>query len=202
MNIINNAQKAKIHVLKTLLRLDDDHYRSMLFEGYRVRSCVHLNMVDAADLIRKMEAWAYSAGVQRNRAKYDQCNGRDDDMATAAQLRKIDVLWRQVSRQTTAKDRGAALNKMIKRITGIDDIRWIEKRHVGKILNTINAMLNQKKKEDERATRDNGPDRTGGKVIFGCISGSGGSRAEPRIGSSGYQEPAYAGHQVSHGIGS
>lgn len=145
MNLINNAQKAKIHVLKARLGLDDDHYRDLLHEGYRVRSCVNLSMVDAADFIHKLETWTYSAGAHR---KYDRFAGRDRDMATPAQLRKIDVLWRQVSRQTTARDRDAALNKMVKRITGINDLRWIEKRHVGKILNTVQTMINQEKRRN------------------------------------------------------
>jgi phage gp16-like protein len=191
VNTINNAQKSKIHVLKELLHLDDDHYRDLLFEGYRVRSCVHLSMTDAADFIHKLETWAYSAGVQCSRRKYDQYDGRSD-MASAAQLRKIDVLWRQVSRQTTATDRNAALNKMVKRITGIDDIRWLEKRHVGKIINTIQIMLRQKEKEINNGNGNHGHDRAGGPTVFRRVSGPRGPGAQPRIGNTGHQKPAHA----------
>ena len=169
MNAINNAQKKKIHVLKARLNLDDDHYRDLLYEGYRVRSCVNLSLVDAADFIGKLEAWTFSAGAQRN--KYEQCAGRSSEMAIPAQLRKIDVLWREVSRQTTTRDRDDALNKMVKRITGIDDIRWIEKRHVGKILNVIQAMLNQKKKEIENG--NHGGNREGSVAFRSGAYGAG-----------------------------
>lgn len=61
-------------------------------------------------------------------------------MATPAQLRKIDIMWRNVSRQKNDIDRQNALQVMIKKITGKDNIRFLTPVDVRKVIKTFENM--------------------------------------------------------------
>jgi len=66
--------------------------------------------------------------------------GRREGMATPAQLRMIEAMWMDVSRMPnhTAKER--ALQGFLKRITGVDDLRFLESWMVQKVVRAITAM--------------------------------------------------------------
>jgi hypothetical protein len=66
--------------------------------------------------------------------------GFREGMATPAQLRKIEAMWMGVSKMPnyTAKER--ALKGFLKRITGVEELRFIESWQVQKIIRALGAM--------------------------------------------------------------
>jgi hypothetical protein len=71
--------------------------------------------------------------------RYDELGYRDG-FATPAQLRMIEAMWMDVSRMPnrTAKER--ALQGFLKRIAGVEDMRFIEGWMVQKVVKAIGAM--------------------------------------------------------------
>ena len=89
------SQIKKIHTLKNVLTLEDEVYREMLM-SYNVQSSKNLSYFDAVLFIRALEDKAVSLNLwQKQPLKY--ANLSRDDMATPAQLRMIEGLWRELS---------------------------------------------------------------------------------------------------------
>ena len=65
-------------------------------------------------------------------------------MATAAQLRKIEVMWFNISRQTNDADREKALTVMLQKITGKSHLRFLTHNDVSKMIKALNAMKKDK----------------------------------------------------------
>lgn len=136
-------QIKKIHTLKGALGLDDGTYRDMLADKYGASSSKGLNVLQAADLIDDLTEKAVSAGVwtvRRGRAKYDDLKGRDKLAATPAQLRMIEAMWRDVSRMTTDEDRAKALRSFVHRIVGVNDLRFLLKADVQRLVKSLENM--------------------------------------------------------------
>jgi hypothetical protein len=140
--MIDRAQTARIHVLKSKLKLDDDSYRALL-SGYGVASSTELSNTAAADVIRAMNALAERNGIDTGRIKrplkYEHLGNRPG-MASPKQLRLVDALWSGVSVQKTDEMRVAALNKFITRITGVAKMEWLEPHHIRSLVRAIKAM--------------------------------------------------------------
>jgi phage-related protein len=144
-------QIKRIHVIKSSLKLSDDSYRDML-SGYGVSTSKHLNFAAAAELIVKMESLLARMRVNnkqrpQSQMKFDDLGDRDE-MASPAQLRKIDVMWRNVSRQPDARSRSVALEKFLQRICGISKMEWLEPGHVKKVIKALERMAEQVKRSD------------------------------------------------------
>ncbi len=75
--------------------------------------------------------------------RYDEL-GRREGMATPLQLRKIEVMWMSVSRMPNYAARERALQGFLKRIAGVDNMRFIEGWMVQKIIRAISAMQRPK----------------------------------------------------------
>lgn len=141
--MIKAHQVRKIHALKGRLGLDDDLYRTRLDQSFNVRSCKHLSEQQAAKFIEELEAAAIAAGVwqARGRQRYQNFAERDDAMASPAQLRKVEAMWAEKSRiKDDPVARRQALDKFCKRITGIERLVWIEKKHVRMLIKAIENM--------------------------------------------------------------
>lgn len=152
---INAKQIKKIHALKNQIGMDDDTYRAALNAQYGVQSCKDLTFVHAARFITDLEQKAgLVSGNGRNppgnsyRRKYENLRERDG-MATPRQLRKIEAMWAGVSRAETEEARAAALRHFLKRIVGLEDLRFLESWQVRKVINALEAMEKQKHKEDK-----------------------------------------------------
>jgi len=142
MTIIPRQIK-RIHVLKSALKLNDDSYRDML-SGYNASSCKSLDFAAAAELIVKMDSLLLRMRVDSSRPqtqkKFDELGDRPG-MASPAQLRKIDIMWRNVSRQTDQKSRDHARDSFIDRICKIKKIEWLEPSHVKMVIKALEKMI-------------------------------------------------------------
>lgn len=119
-----------IHGLARLLGLNDEAYRDMLNDRYHVRSSKELNPQQRFQLIKELREKVHS-----NVQKFN-----DQHLATPRQLRAIEAMWAKVSRATTAADRKKALDAFVKRLTGIDHVRWITMHDAQTLIKAIQAM--------------------------------------------------------------
>ncbi len=73
--------------------------------------------------------------------------GYRDGMAVPFQLRKIEAMWMGVSYQPNRRDKEQALGRFLKRIAGVEHLRFVEDWQVQKIVKAIEAM---KRNQDSR----------------------------------------------------
>lgn len=66
--------------------------------------------------------------------------GRREGMATPSQLRHIEGLWMQVSKMPHRTAKEKALQGFLKRIVGVDDLRFVESWMVHKIVRAMQSM--------------------------------------------------------------
>lgn len=132
-----------IHTLVSKLGMPDEDYRAFL-SGWNVSSSKQLNGVQAKEVIRSLEAMGEKKGVWQSprsgsKKKYDDLGDRPG-MAAPKQLRMIEAMWADVSRQPNSASRALALRSFLKRIVGIEEITWLEPIHVRKITRALMAM--------------------------------------------------------------
>lgn len=144
--------RQEIGYQRKLLGLSEELYREMLLSRYKVKSSTDLNEQQAKQFLNLLRDQAKSAGVFKPKKQYafqkykhNNLADRDDDMATPAQLRKIEAIWFEVSVQTNDESREKALNSFLKRITGVDNIKFLPKYQVQKVIKALYAMKSQKK---------------------------------------------------------
>lgn len=124
-----------IHGLARLLGLNDEAYRDMLNDRYHVRSSKDLNPQQRFQLIKELRE-----KVHGNVQKFNDLVERKKHLATPRQLRAIEAMWAKVSRATTAADRKKALDAFVKRLTGIDHVRWITMHDAQTLIRAIETM--------------------------------------------------------------
>ena len=137
------AQIKKIHALKGALALDDDTYRAMLADAFGVGSSKQLDLWQAGQLIEIVEKAAVANGWQPRKAqpkKYSDLSDRCGGMASAEQLRLIEVKWNAVSRAETTDDRRKALRSFVTRIAKVSDLRFLTAECAGKVINALKTM--------------------------------------------------------------
>lgn len=128
-------QYRQIHGLVRLLGMNDEAYRDMLRDRYGVESSKQLSTQQRGSLIRNLREQ-----VHGNVAEFNDLVDRKKHLATPKQLRAIDAMWAKVSRATTPADRKKALNAFVKRLTGIDNVRWITMHDARTLIRAINTM--------------------------------------------------------------
>lgn len=124
-----------IHGLARLLGLNDEAYRDMLDDRYQVRSSKDLNPQQRFQLIKELRE-----KVHGNVQKFNDLVERKKHLATPRQLRAIEAMWAKVSRAMTAADRKKALDAFVKRLTGIDHVRWITMHDAQTLIRAIKTM--------------------------------------------------------------
>lgn len=142
--ILSSAkQRQRLGFFRKLLNLSEELYRELL-EQFGVDTSKNLTSQQIEELTARLAKNAQARGLYKPKAsfvKYKYNNLADrEGMATPAQLRKIDIMWRNVSRQTTDKDRAAALQVMIKKITGKDHISFLTSVDVRKLIKAFQNM--------------------------------------------------------------
>lgn len=132
------GQIKKLHALRRALGLDEPTYRAVL-ERFGAVSSKDLSPRALASCIEQLEAHAVCTGVWQARGGAPAPRKRPG-AASDAQLRLVAVLWKQVSRQETEAARKAALDKLVKRITGKPKLAWCGQRDVEKLVSALEAM--------------------------------------------------------------
>jgi phage gp16-like protein len=127
---------ALIHVAKKQCGLKEDEYRALLqgTAGFKsARDIEHLEQFDAVmDGFRKL-------GFHSTAKKRPPRMPGDAWRCSPEQRAKIEAAWQTVAVHQTA----AALDKMARRITGVESVRWIDQKQAGKLILALRAMMKQ-----------------------------------------------------------
>lgn len=146
------AQNFKaIHGLVRLLGMNDEAYRDMLMDRYKVTSSKDLSPQQQFALIQSLREQ-----VHGNVKKFNDLKGRQKHKASPAQLRAIEAMWAQVSRAETAEARHKALNAFCERLTGVAILSWICKDDAKTLIKAIQAMGAQSPSEFKRNNQPKG----------------------------------------------
>ena len=149
--MISFSQIKQIHTLKNILGLDDEVYREMLM-SFGVATCKNLTFTEAQILVEILSEKAIAAGKwQRPNKKYADLESRHIDMATPAQMRKIEIMWGELYNVKTYENTQRTLRKFIQNHFKISDIRFIDKLTATKIIHVISKIKIQKFNKDLKA---------------------------------------------------
>lgn len=133
------SQIRKIHALKNILGLDNDLYIEMLM-SFGVQSSKNLTYTEAALFLEILEDKAEEHNLwKKQRKKYADLN-RSNDMATQAQLRMIEGIWREICYYDTDKFARKSLRKFLKSKFKVDDIMFLRKHTAIKVIQAISKM--------------------------------------------------------------
>jgi hypothetical protein len=149
-NTIRKDQIRKIKALQSRLKMTDEEYRLLLSEDW-VESCTKLTVAEADMFIEKLQAEAIAKGVWQapgtgqwhGKTKHEELNNRDG-FATPKQLRYIEGLWKEVSRQEDQKARENALENFLLRIAHCQKLRFLTVRKAHIVIEAMKAMKEQK----------------------------------------------------------
>lgn len=130
----------RIKALQGLAGIGEEDYRAFLW-GYGVESCKQLDVGQARQLIEVLQQMVNRIPEKRPVPKrFAEIGGRHVLMATERQLRMLEGMWMQITRQTTTERAREALAEWIHRRYGIGSIEWIRREDVGKIKRALEAM--------------------------------------------------------------
>lgn len=145
---ISPRQIKIIHTLKGVLGMDDDGYRDLL-SGWNVTSSKELSWRQAEEVIDELQLKKGTPSpTPAPRAKpFSDLDGRPG-MASGAQCRLMAVCWGEVSRAENAEAKMKALDRFIKRIVGVESIRFVKGYQVEKVMKAIGEMKKSKEAAD------------------------------------------------------
>lgn len=143
-SVITNSQVKKIHTLVSVLKWKDEWYRDNLYSHFRVDSSIYLNYAQAEEYIGILKRQALDAGVWKTPKDYYKDLSDREDMATPGQIRMLKAMWKDISDAATAKEREKGFRGMLLRIVKVEDIRFLERKDVRKMVNCFTAMRKQK----------------------------------------------------------
>ncbi|MEA5113222.1 MAG: regulatory protein GemA [Geobacteraceae bacterium] len=136
----SGKQIKAIHALKTAIGMDDSSYRLLLQEFAGITTSKALNMGQAEELIEDLKCKAgQQAWTRKEGGQHSDLAGRPG-MATPAQLRMIEAIWKKVSRAEDTEARTKALRAFIQRIAKVSDLRFLDREGAGKIINALESM--------------------------------------------------------------
>lgn len=144
----------KIHALKNALNLSEEEYRMTLFHNFRVDSSKLLSRNQQEELIQGLESEAIQKGVWK---KFEGKNrfesfGSRPGMASPAQLRKIEALWKDASDMKDHKSRAKALRTFLDRHFKTSDLRFLDQHATKKVIHTLNHMVTRKRSGSQPGT--------------------------------------------------
>ena len=154
--MVTISQIRKIHTLKSAIGLDDDLYRDMLM-SFGVQSSKDLTYAEAIIFLEILEEKAVALNRWKKLPKKYSDLNRSDNMATDAQLRMIEGMWREICYfdndyfGTTFVVRNLFYNtparrKFLKSKFKVDDVMFLTKAKATKVIQAIKGIKNNLKK--------------------------------------------------------
>lgn len=137
--MITISQIKKIHILKNIIGLDDETYLKML-KSFDVITSKKLTLGEATILIDILEEQAIAMGRWQKRNKKYSDLTRSNNMASGAQLRMIEAMWREISYFDTDKFAKKSLRKYLKQKFKTDDIMFLTKTKANKVIHSIKEI--------------------------------------------------------------
>ena len=149
-------QRKNIKIRQKRLGMTDAEYRLFL-SGWSVGSCTEMNREQAEEVIVVLdklmvlagsvekEAAFWASAPKNLRTRYEELHPRDAGFATPRQLRYLEGLWVQVTRQQTWVRAMKAFKEFLQKRFHIGDILWIKREEVGKIAKVLRVMRDKEK---------------------------------------------------------
>lgn len=171
---ITAAQIKRIHTIIHILGISDENYRAALESRFGVTTCKDLTLLQAKSFIDELQELAHKdqqerysreRAAARARAeaerpkKFDELDNRPG-MASAAQLRKIEAMWADISIVDDLEARARALRRFVSRVAKVDGLRFLDSESAGKIINALNAMQRQGENSGKGSKPKNAPQGT------------------------------------------
>ncbi|MBP7527557.1 MAG: regulatory protein GemA [Syntrophorhabdaceae bacterium] len=150
---ITKEQIRKIHTLKSALDLPDDVYRKGLEDMFCVETSKVLTARQAVYLIDVLEMEGITNGVWSRREYRDKYNelGRRPDMATPAQLRKIEASWNGLYPENDERLRQKNLRAFLFKFFKVSDLRFLDGETANKVLYALRNMTRRKETTPKNA---------------------------------------------------
>ncbi len=148
LKTITKRQIKKIHALKNALKLSDDDYLVTLLYNFRKDTSKALTYNEAERLIAAWEQSAISMGAW---AKYSgkkqyESLGKRPGMASPAQLRKIEAMWKDIIGIRDSERRKQALRSWLYRFFKCSDLRFLAADQVSKVIQALREMKTRESK--------------------------------------------------------
>ena len=131
---------AKIHVAKDQLGLSDDDYRAVLgsVTAGRKDSAAQLNLFELEAVLKRLK----QLGWEPRRAKPATAKRPDRRQAQRPEARKVRALWLSLHEAGKVDDPSErALNSYVKRMTGSDDLHWVEPDKFPRLIESLKKWL-------------------------------------------------------------
>lgn len=148
------SQIRKIHTLKNIIGLDDDLYREMLM-SFEVQSSKSLTYTEAIIFIEILEEKALALNCWKKQPKKYENLCRSDNMASDAQMRMIEGMWREISYYDNDCFAKKSLRKFLKSKFKVDDVMFLTKAKASKVIQAILGI----KKNLKKSARESVPGR-------------------------------------------
>lgn len=133
----------RIKTLQGLSGISEENYRSLLW-GYEVESCKELTITAGHAVAKVLQEMVDRIPEhQQFRQPYRELQGRSALMATGRQLRMLEAMWMDVTRQTSRREALSAYGAWLENRFRIRSVEWIEKDHVGRIKFALEQMRAQ-----------------------------------------------------------
>lgn len=150
---ITKEQTRKIHTLVSALSLPDEIYRKGLNDLFCVDTSKVLTARQAAYLIDVLEMEGVMNGVWSRREYRDKYNelGRRPDMATPAQLRKIEATWNGLYPESDPEIHQRNIRTFLFRFFKVSDLRFLDQETANKVLYALRKMTQRKEAAPKNA---------------------------------------------------
>jgi hypothetical protein len=122
--MLNAMMVKRIKALQRAAGVDEESYRAML-AGYGVESCRGLDFRQAMEVVAALRRFAGQDRRPGGSRRYDDL-GHRAGMATPKQLRMLEAMWMEVTRQTTRTAARSALGSFLLhrwQVTGLEMLR-------------------------------------------------------------------------------
>ena len=137
---MNTAQKQwvkMIHVAKTKLNLDDEHYRTLLTGACGVESSREIKTWKQYDsVMTAFKKLGFDYKSKTKKAEIVPQEERNSEWISEKQEEYIRGLWRLVAENKSDR----ALNSFIERITGSSSIEWLRKYQATDVIVALRKM--------------------------------------------------------------
>jgi hypothetical protein len=136
----------RIKTLQRLSGISEENYRDLLW-GYEVESCTELTITAGHAVAEFLQHLVDRIPEhQQFRQPYRDLKGRSALMATVRQLRMLEAMWMDVTRQTNRRDALSAYHTFLYKRFDVGSPEWIERDHVGKIKFALEQMRAQRER--------------------------------------------------------
>lgn len=127
---VRRRELAMIHIAKQQLGMAEESYRAILWTIARVESAGDLDWAGRKQLLEHMRKCGFKPRPPKRAG--------ERELAEDEQSKKIRAMWLELHKVGIVKDPSeGALNKWVKRMTGVDSLRWVQPGQKGQLIEAL-----------------------------------------------------------------